>query len=67
MHDGAPQRDRVEPAAAPPPAGHRAEFVADARQMLAELVEQFGRKRTRADARGIGLDDAEHLVQPPRA
>ena len=66
MHDGAPQRDRVEPAAAPPPAGHRTELVADARQILAGLVEQFRRKRTRADAGGIGFDDAEHLVQPAR-
>jgi hypothetical protein len=37
--------------------------MADARQVLAVLIEQLGRKRTGADARGVGLDDAEHLVE----
>ena len=33
------------------------------RQVLAELVEQLRRERTAAHARGVGLDDAEHLVR----
>jgi hypothetical protein len=40
--------------------------VSHARQILAELVEQLRGERSRADARGVGLDDAEHLVQPAR-
>src|ERR1022692_2400141 len=53
MHDRAAQRDGVEPTAAPPSAGYRSELMADARQMLAVFIEQFGRKRARADTRRI--------------
>ena len=67
MHDRAAQRNRIEPAAAPPPPGNGAEFVADAGQILARVIEQFGRKGTRTDTRGVGLDDAQHLMQPPRS
>ena len=49
----------VEPAAAPRPAGGGAELVAVLPQLLAELVEQLGRKRPAADARGVGLGDAD--------
>ncbi len=44
VHDRAPQRDRIEPAAAALPPGDRAEFTADPREVLAEFVEQFGRE-----------------------
>src|SRR5258708_2678585 len=66
VNDGTPQGDRVEPAAASAPAGHRTEFVTHPRQILAVLVEKLRRKRSRTDAGGIGLDDAEHLVKPAR-
>src|ERR1700688_2630904 len=66
VDDGAPQGDRVEPAAAPPPAGHRTELVTHPRQILTVLVEELRRKRSRTDAGGIGLDDAEYLVEPAR-
>jgi len=64
MDDGAAHGNRVEPAAAASPACHRSEFVTHSRQVLAELIEQLRRKRSRADARGISFDDAEHLMQP---
>ena len=67
MHDRAPQRHGVEPAAAPAPAGHRAELVADPRQVLAVFIEQLGRKRSRADPRGVGLHDAEHVIEHARS
>ena len=66
IDDRAPQGHRIEPPAATPPAGDRAELVTDARQVLAVLVEELGRERTRADARRIGLDDAEHVVEGAR-
>ena len=67
MQHGATQRDRVEPAAAPRPTRDGAELVPDAREMLAHLVEELGRERTRADARRVGLHDAEHGVDVARA
>src|SRR5580700_6387254 len=66
MHHRATQRDRVEPAAAAAPSGHRAEFVADAREMLAVLIEQLGWKGSGANPRGVGLDETEHAVEHPR-
>ena len=49
----------IEPAAAPRPSGGGAELVAVLLQLLAEVVEQLGRKRAAADARGVRLDDAD--------
>ena len=43
--------------------GDRAELVADARKMLAVFIEQLGGERPRAHARGVGLHDAEHVVE----
>src|SRR5437762_971394 len=65
VHDRATQGHGVEPAAAPPPPGDRAELVTDARQVLAVFVEQLGREGARAHAGGVGLDDAEHAVELP--
>ena len=66
VQHGATQRDGVEPAAAPRPTRDRAKLVPDAREMLAHLVEELGRERTRADPRRVGLHDAEHGVDVAR-
>ncbi len=66
MDHGAAQRHRIEPAAAARAAGDRAELMAHARQVLARGIEQLGGKRTRAHARGIGLHDAQHVVEAAR-
>ena len=50
----------VEPAAAALAAGDGAELVAALAEPLADLIVLLGRERARADARGVGLDDAEH-------
>jgi hypothetical protein len=43
--------------------GHRAEFMAAlADEAFADLVVLFGRERALADARRIGLGDAEHIA-----
>ena len=61
------EQRRVEPAAAARPPGHRAALLADRRQVMADrsrLVDrQLGRERPAADARGVGLGDAEDVVQ----
>ena len=53
-------RHGVEPAAAARAAGDGAELVAALAEPLADLVVQLGRERPGADARGVGLGDAEH-------
>ena len=50
----------VEPAAAARPAGDGAELVAALAQPLADRVDELGRERAGADARRVGLGDAEH-------
>ena len=42
------------------------ELMPDAGQVLAGIVVELRWEGPRADARGIGFDDAEHLVQPAR-
>ena len=57
--------DRVEPAAAPRPAGGGAELAAHAVEHVGDLGV-LGRQRPFADARGVGLhhaDDAVHAVR----
>src|ERR1700719_49322 len=49
----------VEPAAAPLAPGIDAEFLAAAADLLADLVMQFGRKRTLAYPCRIGLANAQ--------
>src|SRR6185437_2404944 len=66
VDDGAPESHGVEPSAAPPPPGDRAELVADAREMLSVAVEELGRERTRAHPRRISLHDPEHVIEDPR-
>src|ERR1700722_1930778 len=63
MQDRATQCHRIEPAAAPPTARDRAELMPNAREMLAVIVEQLGWKRPGTDPRGVGLDDAEHVIE----
>ena len=59
--------DRVVPAAAPRPAGDRAVLVAAVAQPVAHLAGQLGRQRPLADARRVGLDDAQDAADRPRA
>ena len=61
------QRHRVEPAAAALPSGGGAELVALLQQVAAGLVVELGREGPGADARRVGLDDAEHVVDLERA
>ena len=57
----------IEPAAAARPAGDGAELAAALAEQPAGLVGQLGRERAGADARGVGLGDAEHVVERARA
>ena len=61
------QRRGVEPAAAPRAAGDRAELVAALRKPRADVVGELGGEGPGADARRIGLDDAQHVVELLRA
>ena len=54
--------DGVVPAAAPRASGGGAVLGADLAQVLAGVVAQLGGERALADARGVGLHDADHLV-----
>ena len=65
--DRALERDDVHPAAAARAAGGGAEFLAALADALADFVVEFGRERAAADARGVGLGDAEHVVDRIRA
>jgi hypothetical protein len=56
------QRERVEPAGPAGTARGRAELVADLSQPLADLILELGRIGSAADARGVRLGDAEHVV-----
>ena len=56
----------VEPAAAARPTGHRAELLAALAQEPARLVLELGGERPLAHARGVGLGDAEHVVDRAR-
>ena len=60
MRDAVADRDRVVPAAAARTAGDGAVLVAALAQPVAHLAGQLGRQRPFADARRVGLDDAEH-------
>ena len=65
--DRALERRGVEPAAAPRPAGRRAELVAARTQPLAGPVLELGRERPGTDARVVRLGDAENVMQHLRA
>ena len=65
--DRVAQRDGVEPADPARPAGGRPELVAALGDARADLVVQLGRVRPRADARRVGLHDADDLVDLERA
>ena len=56
------QRDPVQPAAAPRTARRRSVLVSALPDTLALVVQKFRRKRARADACGVRLDDAENLI-----
>src|SRR3546814_4453257 len=53
----------IDPAAAALTSGHHAEFTALLAEPLADAVDQLGGERPLADARGIGLDDAENVTE----
>src|SRR6185312_1587239 len=59
-------RHRVEPAAAPGPAGDGAELVAAMAQDLARGVRQLAGEGAAADARGVGLEQAHGAVDSRR-
>src|SRR6185437_9710214 len=59
---GTLQCNQVDPAAATRAAGAGTELVAFLAQQFAHLVVELGRERSAADARRIGLADAEHVV-----
>jgi hypothetical protein len=59
----APQRHHVEPAAAALATGGGTELMPLGAEAVAIGVEQLGRERAAADACGVGLDDAEDVVQ----
>src|SRR5690606_30678747 len=61
------ERDDVDPAAAARAPGGGAVFLAAVADALPGLVMQLGRERAAANARGVGLADAEHVVDPVRA
>ena len=61
------QRRGVEPAAAPRPPGRRAELVAARGELPPDVVVELGGKRPGAHARGVGLGDAQHVMQRLRA
>src|SRR5690606_11087084 len=56
------ERDDVDPAAAARAAGGGAVLLATVADALPDFVMQFGRERPTAHARGVGLGDAEHVV-----
>src|SRR6185312_16822039 len=57
----------VEPAAAARPAGDDAELLALLAERLADNgAHLVGRERAVADARGVGLADAEHVIDAVR-
>ena len=60
--NGLTNQDRVEPAATAGTPRNRAEFTPDFADFVAVGVEQFGRERTRADARRISFDYTDNLV-----
>src|SRR5690606_18767142 len=59
---GALEGDDVHPAAAARAAGGGAVLGAAVADALADLVVQLGRERAAADAGGVGLGDAQHVV-----
>src|SRR5690606_3030335 len=59
--------DDVHPAAAARAAGGGAVLGAAVADALADLVVQLGRERAAADAGGVGLGDAQHVVDVLRA
>src|SRR5690606_16534997 len=56
------ERDDVHPAAAARAAGGGAVLGTAVAQALADVVIEFGGERAAADAGGIGLGDAQHVV-----
>ena len=60
--DGLAHQHGIKPATTPRPAGGGAELVAAFAQFLAHTVLQFGGKRPGANARGVGLGDAQYII-----
>ena len=66
MRAGLTHKNGVEPAAAALAPGRRAKFMTPLTKALAVFIQQFGREWAFADARRVGLDDAENEVDGPR-
>ena len=64
---GVAEGDEVEPAAAALAAGHRPVLAAELAQPLLVRALDLRRERALADARDVGLRDADHAVDPARA
>ena len=60
--NGLTHQNGVEPAATARASRHRSEFATDFANAIAVRVKQFGRERTGADARRIGFDDTDDLI-----
>ena len=60
------QAHHVEPAAAPRAAGCRPEFVADGAKAFADAVGVFRREGSVTDAGGVGLHDADNILDSSR-
>src|SRR4051812_27378657 len=65
--DRLPYQHGVEPAAAAGPPGDGAEFMADLADARADLVAELAGEGTAADARRIGLGDAQHIADAAHA
>src|SRR5207302_10580670 len=61
------EADGVEPADAPRPPGGRAVLVAALADAVRQVVEELGGEEAGADARGVGLDDADDDLDGARA
>src|SRR5690606_26385353 len=64
---GTLERDDVDTATAARATGGGAVFLAPVADALPDFVMQLGRERATTDAGGIGLGDAEHVVDRVRA
>ena len=60
--NGLAQHDAVEPAGTTPTTRDGAELTADLDEAVAVVVGELGRKRSGADAGGVGLRDADDAV-----
>jgi len=67
VNDRTSQCHRVKPPATARPASGSTKLRANARKVRTHVIEQFRWERTRADASGVGLDDAKNVVEVSRS